>query len=66
MDVVSESVKKITMLLKNSGCDEGDVVLDVDADIPNFIEEDGAPIGQLEAAVFGRRGARERPLHVAE
>ncbi len=53
MDVVSESVKKITMLLKNSGCDEGDVVLDVDADIIYCQYDKGACM----VATFGGRSA---------
>jgi hypothetical protein len=53
MDIITESVKKITMLLKNSGCEEGSVVLDVDADIIYCQYDKGACM----VATFGGRSA---------
>jgi hypothetical protein len=53
MDIIAESVKKITMLLKNSGCEEGSVVLDVDADIIHCQYDKGACM----VATFGGRSA---------
>jgi len=53
MDVITESVKKITLLLKNSGCEEGSVVLDVDADIIYCQYDKGACM----LATFGGRSA---------
>jgi len=53
MDIITGSVKKITMFLKNSGCEEGSVVLDVDADIIYCQYDKGACM----VATFGGRSA---------
>jgi hypothetical protein len=53
MDIVADSVKKIDALLKNSGCEEGSVVLDVDPDIVYCQYDRGACM----VAVFGGRSA---------
>ncbi len=53
MDIVTDSVKKIDALLKNSGCEEGCVVLEVNPDIVYCQYDSGACM----VAVFGGRSA---------
>jgi hypothetical protein len=53
MDIITDSVKKINVLLKNSGCEEGCVFLDVDADIVYCQYDKGACM----VATFGGRSA---------
>jgi hypothetical protein len=53
MDILIDSVKKIEALLKNSGCEEGCVLLDVDPDVINCQYDKGACM----VAVFGGRSA---------
>jgi hypothetical protein len=53
MDVITDSVIKISVLLKNSGCEEGSVFLDVDADIIYCQYDRGACM----VASFGGRSA---------
>ena len=53
MDIITDSVKKIAMLLKNSGCEEGSVVLDVDPGIKYCQYDKGACM----VATFGGRSA---------
>jgi hypothetical protein len=53
MDIIIESVKKIKDLLKNSGCEEGCVRLDVDPDIVYCQYDKGACM----VAAFGGRSA---------
>lgn len=53
MDIVTDSVKKIDALLRNSGCEEGSVVLDVNPDIKYCQYDRGACM----VAVFGGRSA---------
>lgn len=53
MDIITDSVKKINALLKNSGCEEGCVFLDVDADIIYCQYDKGACM----VATFGGRSA---------
>jgi hypothetical protein len=53
MDIIIESVKKIRMLLENTGCDSGSVSLDVDSDIIYCQYEQGACM----VATFGGRSA---------
>lgn len=51
MDIVIESVKKLEILLENSGCSEGGIQLDVDPDSVNCRYEKGACM----TAEFGRK-----------
>ncbi|MFA5347565.1 MAG: hypothetical protein WC294_05470 [Methanoregula sp.] len=53
MDIITDSVKKISVFLKNSGCEEGSVFLDVDADIVYCQYDKGACM----VAAFGGRSA---------
>ena len=53
MDVIIETVKKLETMMKDSGCEEGGVVLDVNADAVNCQFERGACM----TAVFGGRSA---------
>jgi len=53
MDIITDSVKKIAMLLKNSGCEEGSVILDVDPSIKYCQYDKGACM----VATFGGRSA---------
>jgi hypothetical protein len=53
VDIIIESVKKIEGLLENSGCAEGDVLLDVNPDAKNCQFENGACM----TASFGGRSA---------
>jgi len=53
MDIITDSVKKINVLLKNSGCEEGCVFLDVNADIVYCQYDKGACM----VATFGGRSA---------
>lgn len=51
MDIVIESVKKLEILLENSGCSDGGIQLDVDPDSVNCRYEKGACM----TAEFGRK-----------
>ena len=53
MDIVIESVKKIQVLLEDSGCTDAGVVLDVDTDADTCQFESGATM----SATFGGRSA---------
>jgi hypothetical protein len=53
MDVIIETVKKLETMMKDSGCEEGGVVLDVNADAVNCQFERGACM----TASFGGRSA---------
>jgi hypothetical protein len=53
MDIIIESAKKIKAFLENSGCEEGSVLLDVDADIVYCQYDKGACM----VATFGGRSA---------
>lgn len=53
MDIITDSVKKIAMLLNNSGCEEGSVILDVDPGIKYCQYDKGACM----VATFGGRSA---------
>lgn len=53
MDIVADSVKKIDVLLRNGGCEESSVVLDVNPDIVYCQYDRGACM----VAVFGGRSA---------
>ncbi|HET6580830.1 MAG TPA: hypothetical protein VFG36_03015 [Methanoregula sp.] len=53
MDIITDSVKKIATLLKNSGCEEGSVILDVDPSIKYCQYDKGACM----VATFGGRSA---------
>ncbi|WP_321505323.1 hypothetical protein [uncultured Methanoregula sp.] len=51
MDIVIEAVKKLESLLEHSGCENGDVLLDVNPDAVNCRYENGACM----SATFGGR-----------
>jgi hypothetical protein len=53
MDIVTDSVKKLELLLQHSGCEEGDVILEVNPDVINCQFEKGACM----TAIFGGRSA---------
>jgi hypothetical protein len=53
MDIITDSVKKITVILKNSGCEENSVTLDVDPDMVYCQYDKGACM----VATFGGRSA---------
>jgi hypothetical protein len=53
MDVIIETVKKLETMMKDSGCEDGGVVLDVNADAVNCQFERGACM----TAVFGGKSA---------
>jgi hypothetical protein len=53
MDLIIETVKKLETMMKNSGCEDGGVVLDVNADVKTCQFEKGACM----TAAFGGRSA---------
>lgn len=53
MDLIIETVKKLERMIKDSGCDDGKIVLDVNADAVNCQFERGACM----TALFGGRSA---------
>ena len=53
MDLIIETVKKLETMMKDSGCEEGGVILDVNSDAENCQFERGACM----TAAFGGRSA---------